>query len=100
MLKAEWEFAVISQEEARRACVNWVPGQRLPEELIPTAMSLGYTESELATYSTGELGDDLAIDNAVYLRGALVLPDEQGFPAALFGKPLVKLTNEPCRTNS
>lgn len=62
-------------------------------------MSLGYTASELDTYSIGELKDDLVLANAVYLRGALVLPDEQGYPAALFGKPLVKSASKPCRTN-
>jgi hypothetical protein len=86
----EWEFAIISQDDARKAHVNWVAGQRLPEELIPAAMSLGYTASELDTYSIGELKDDLVIDNACYLRGAIVLPDEQGYPAALFGRPLLK----------
>lgn len=86
----EWEFAIISQEAARRANVHWLPGRRLPEELIPTAMSLGYTASELGTYSIGELKDDLVIDSAVYFQGALVLPDEQGNPAALFGNPLIK----------
>ena len=90
----EWEFAIIGQDEARKAHVRWAPGRRLPAELIPTAMSLGYTGSELDTYSIGELTDDLAIDNAVYLRGALVLPDEQGDPAALFGKPLLKSPSE------
>jgi hypothetical protein len=86
----EWEFAIISQDDARKAHVNWAPGRRLPEELIPTALSLGYTASELDTYSIGELKDDLVIDSAFYLRGALVLPDERGYPAALFGKPLVR----------
>jgi len=86
----EWEFAIISQDDARTAHVDWVAGRRLPEELLPTAMSLGYTASELETYSIGELKDDLVIDGAVYLQGALVLPDERGYPAALFGKPLVK----------
>ncbi len=95
----EWEFAILGQDEARKAQVNWIPGRRLPGELIPIAMSLGYTELELDTYSIGELKDDLVIDNAVYLRGAIVLPDEQGYPAALFGKPLVKLSSEPHRTN-
>ena len=95
----EWEFAIIGQDEARKAHVQWLPGKRLPEELIPTAVSLGYTASELDTYSVGELKEDLAIDNAVYLRGATVLPDEQGNPAALFGKPLVKSPSEPHRTN-
>src|SRR5580704_14723869 len=94
----EWEFAIISQDEARKAYVHWAPGQRLPEKLIQTAMSLGYTSSELDTYSIGELKDDLVIDGAVYLRGAMVLPDEQGYPAAMFGKPLVKSFSEPCRT--
>jgi hypothetical protein len=86
----EWEFAIIGQDEARKAHVHWLPGRRLPGELIPIAMSLGYTALELDTYSIGELNDDLVLDNAVYLRGAIVLPDEQGDPAALFGKPLVK----------
>ncbi len=95
----EWEFAIISQDEARKAQVQWMPGRRLPEELIPTALSLGYTATELDTYSIGELKDDLVIDNAVYLRSAIVLPDERGFPAALFGKPLVKSPSEPGRTN-
>src|SRR5580692_7423476 len=95
----EWEFAIISQDEAGKAHVHWVPGRRLPEELIPTARSLGYTASELDTYSLGELKDDLVIDGAVYLRGAIVLPDEQGYPAAMFGKPLLKSPSEPCRTN-
>lgn len=95
----EWEFAVIGQDEARKAQVNWLPGRRLPAELIPTAVNLGYTASELHTYSIGELTNDLVIENAVYLRGAIVLPDEHGYPAALFGKPLVKLSGEPQRTN-
>lgn len=95
----EWEFAIIGQEEAREAQVNWLPGRRIPGELIPTAMSLGYTASELDTYSIGELKDDLVLDNAVYLRGAIVLPDEQGYPTTLFGKPLVKLSSEPRRSN-
>jgi hypothetical protein len=95
----EWEFAIIGQEEARKADVHWMPGRRLPEELISTAMSLGYTASELDAVSVGELKDDLVIDGAVYLRGALVLPDEQGHPAALFGKPLLKPPAEACRTN-
>jgi hypothetical protein len=86
----EWEFAILGQDEARKAQVHWLPGRRLPEELIPTALSLGYTASELDTYAIGELQADLVIDSAVYLRGAIVLPDEQGYPAALFGKPLVK----------
>jgi hypothetical protein len=95
----EWEFAVISQDDGRKAHVHWMPGRRLPEELIPTAMSLGYTASELATYSIGELKDDLILENASYFRGAIVLPDEQGHPAALFGKPLVKSASGPCGTN-
>ena len=86
----EWEYAIIGQDEARKAHVRWMPGQRLPEELIRTARSLGYTTTELDTYSIGELQDDLILEQAVYLRGAIVLPDEQGYPAALFGKPLVK----------
>src|SRR5438067_1035312 len=94
----EWEFAIIGQEEARKAHVHWLPGRRLPEELIPTARSLGYTGSELDAYSIGELTDDLVLDNTVYLRGAIVLPDEHGYPAALFGKPLVKSPSEPRRT--
>ncbi len=94
----EWEFAVISQDDARNAHVDWLPGRRLPEELIPNAMSLGYTASELHAYSIGELKDDLVIDGAVYLRGAIVFPDEQGYPAALFGRPLVKSCAEACRT--
>ena|SRR5579862_6896122 len=93
-----WEFAIIGVDEARNAHVFWAPGRRLPEDLIPTAMSLGYTALELDTYSIGELKDDLVVDGAVYLRGAIALPDEQGHPAALFGKPLVKSSGEPCRT--
>ena len=95
---SEWEFAIMGPDEARKAHVNWLPGRRLPGELIPIALRLGYTASELDAYSVGELTDDLVIDNAVYLRGALVLPDEQGYPAALFGKPLVKSLGEPCGT--
>ncbi len=95
----QWEFAVIGQDDARKAHVHWLPGRRLPAELISTALSLRYTAAELDTYSIGELKDDLAIDGAVYLLGAIVLPDEQGYPAALFGKPLVKAPSEPCRTN-
>ena len=95
----EWEFAIISQDDARKAHVSWVRGRRLPEELISTALSLGYTAAELDSYSIGELKDDLVIDGAVYLGGAIVLPDEQGYPGALFGKPLVKSSSEPCRTN-
>jgi hypothetical protein len=95
----EWEFAIIGQDEARNAHVNWLPGRRLPEELVPVALGLGYTALELDSYSIGELKDDLIIDNAVYLRGAIVLPDEQGYPAALFGKRLVNSPTEPSRTN-
>jgi hypothetical protein len=39
----EWEFAIINQDEARKAQVHWMPGRRLAAELIPTAMRLGYT---------------------------------------------------------
>ena len=92
----QWEFAVIGQDEAQKAQVSWMPGRRLPQELIPTAMSLGYTASELDAYSIGELEVDLVVDRAVYLRGALVLPDEEGHPAALFGRPLVKSVRERC----
>ncbi|HEV3144819.1 MAG TPA: hypothetical protein VGZ47_13095 [Gemmataceae bacterium] len=95
----EWEFAIIDQDVARKAQVDWVPGRRLPGELIPTAIRLGYTASELETYSIGELRDDLVTNNAIYVRGAIVLPDEQGHPAALFGKPLVKSPNKSCGTN-
>jgi len=95
----EWEFAVLDHDKAHQAQVHWVPGRRLPDELISVAMSLGYTTAELETYPVGELKADLVTDEAVYLRGALVLPDEQGYPAALFGKPLVKSPSEPCRTN-
>lgn len=91
----EWEFAVISPDEARQACVEWLSGRRLPEELIPIAMSLGYTAAELDTYSIGELKDDLVLVDAIYFRGAIVLPDEQGAPAALFGNPLVQSSSEP-----
>lgn len=95
----EWEFAIISQDEAIKAHVHWLPGRHLPKELIPTAMSLGYTASELEIYSIGELKEDLVINGSVYLLGAIVLPDEVGYPAALFGNPLVKSGSEPCRTN-
>jgi hypothetical protein len=95
----EWEFAILDHDQAHKARVHWLSGRRLPEELIPTAMSLGYTAAELETYSLGELKADLVTDDAVYLRGALVLPDEQGYPAALFGNPLVKSPGGPCRTN-
>jgi hypothetical protein len=95
----EWELAIIEHDQAHKAQVHWVPGRRLPEELIPTALSLGYTAAELQTFALGELKADLVTDDAVYLQGALVLPDEQGYPAALFGKPLVKSPNGPCRAN-
>jgi hypothetical protein len=95
----EWEFAIISQDEGRRANVHWVAGRRLPRELIPTALSLGYTAAEIDTYSIGELKNDLVVDGAVYVQGAMVLPDDQGYPAALFGNPLVRSHSEPRRTN-
>lgn len=90
MFTTEWEFAVLSQDEAQQARVTWLPGRRLPEELVVTAARLGYVDAELAAVSVGVLDDDLVIDGVTYLRGALVLPDEQGYPAALFGKPLVR----------
>ncbi len=65
----QWEFAVIGQDDARKAHVHWLPGRRLPAELTSTALSLRYTAAELDTYSIGELKDDLAIDGAVYLLG-------------------------------
>lgn len=90
----EWEFAMIGQDEARQAQVNWVPGRRLPGDLVPIAMRLGYAASELDSYSIGELDEDLVIDNAVYGGGAIMLPDELGYPAPLVGKPLVKSPQE------
>ena len=89
MPSLKWEFAVISQGESQKARVAWLPGRRLPEELVPIAVSLGYTAASLAIHEVGELKDDLVLDKATYLRGALVLPDEEGYPAALFGRPLV-----------
>ena len=96
----EWEFAIIGQDEARTAHVDWLPDRRIPEELIPTALTLGYTPSELQACSIGELQQDLVVADAVYLRGALVLPDEHGYPAALFGKPLLKSGSVRCRSRT
>jgi hypothetical protein len=59
--------------------------------LVQIALSLGYTAADLASCAIGELTEDLLVDGAVYLQGALVLPDEQGCPGTLFGKPLVKV---------
>jgi hypothetical protein len=85
-----WEWAVIGLREAQMARVTWHPGRRLPLELIPVAVQLGYSPSEVATYDLGELADDLAADGDIYVRGALVLPDDAGLPATLFGKPLLR----------
>jgi hypothetical protein len=90
MTEENWEYAVIGQREARIAAVAWQADRPLPPELVPIALRLGYSTTELATYPLGELIDDLVVDDEIYLRGALVLPDEQGLPAALFGRPLLK----------
>jgi hypothetical protein len=86
----DWEYAVIGPAEAQTAAVVWDADRRLPSELIPIAIRLGYSTSELATYALGQLTDDLVVGGETYLRGALVLPDEDGLPATLFGKPLLK----------
>ncbi len=85
-----WEFAVIGSQEAQIARVVWNAGRRLPAELVLVAAQLGYSASEVATYDVGELAEDMAVGSDIYLRGALVLPDEDGVPATLFGKPLLK----------
>ncbi len=89
MLTDRWEWAVIDQREARTAYIKWSPGRRLPAELAAIATQLGYSAAEMANYSVGELLEDMAVGDDTYLRGALVLPDENGLPAALFGKPLL-----------
>jgi hypothetical protein len=85
-----WESAVIGSREARIARVLWKPGRRLPSELVSIAVRLGYSASEVTSYDVGELAEDMAVGDDVYLRGALVLPDEDGLPATLFGKPLLR----------
>jgi hypothetical protein len=89
MSDASWEVAVIGPDEGRNALVAWNVLRRLPSELIPLALQLGYSEEELSRYSIGELCEDLVIGDELYLRGALVIPDEDGLPASLFGKPLI-----------
>lgn len=90
MTEGQWDIAVIDQREGRVARVAWDSKRRLPLELVPVARQLGYTESELARFWVGELTEDLAIGDEIYLRGALVMPDEDGYPAVLFGKPLIR----------
>jgi hypothetical protein len=85
-----WESAVIGFREARIARVVWNPGRRLPSELVPPAVQLGYSASEVTRYDVGELAVDMTVGDDIYLRGALVLPDEDGLPATLFGKPLLR----------
>lgn len=89
MREETWESAVIGSLEARNARISWNPGRRLPTELVPIAVQLGYSESEVTRYDIGELAEDMAVGDDIYLRGALVLPDEDGLPATLFGKPLL-----------
>ena len=99
MNHGNWEFAVLGTREAPLARIAWHVGRRLPAELYPMAEQLGFTNSELATYDLGELSEDLIVDDdEIYLRGALVLPDEKGCPAALFGQPLLK--KDRARTES
>ena len=62
----------------------------MPSELVPIAVQLGYSPSEVMQYDIGELAEDMAVGDDIYLRGALVLPDEDGLPATLFGKPLLR----------
>ena len=90
MREEMWESAVIGFREARIARVLWNPGRRLPSELVPIAVHLGYSASEVTRYDIGELAEDMAVGDDIYLRGALVLPDEDGLPATLFGKPLLR----------
>jgi hypothetical protein len=90
MSEEPWESAVIGFSEARIARVLWRAGRRLPSELIPVALKLGYSALEVASYDVGELEEDMTVGEDVYLRGALVLPDEDGLPATLFGKPLLR----------
>lgn len=90
MLRAgDWEYAVISSQEGRRAQVTWNPTRRLPTDLHQIALELGYTAGELSTCPIGELGADLVTDEDTFLRGAIVLPDEHGIAAVLFGQPLL-----------
>jgi hypothetical protein len=89
-----WENAVIGQRDGRIARVTWHAGRRLPAELVPVALQLGYSESELNNYDIGELTEDLNVGDEVYRRGSLVLPDEKGLPASLFGRPLLRKPGE------
>jgi hypothetical protein len=89
MLNTLWEVAVIEPSEGRTAQVTWNAVRRLPPELIPLALNLGYSEKELSSYAIGELTEDVVIGEDLFLKGALVIPDEDGLPAALFGKPLL-----------
>ncbi|MGL4549948.1 MAG: hypothetical protein ACRC33_02070 [Gemmataceae bacterium] len=89
MSHAAWEYAVIDRREGRAARVAWHAG-RLPDDLVPVALRLGYSASDLAADVVGELTEDLPVGEEVYLRGALVMADDEGVPAALFGRPLVR----------
>ncbi len=90
MLTDSWEWAVIDPRAARQAHVRWEVGRRLPSELVSVAARLGYPEAEIVASDVGELVEDLAVGDDTYLSGALVLRDESGLPAALFGRPLLK----------
>jgi hypothetical protein len=89
MTDTSWEFAVIGPDEGRIALVLWNEDKRLPKELVPLGIRLGYSEERLSKYAIGELIEDLIVGDELFLRGALVIPDEDGLPAALFGKPLL-----------
>jgi hypothetical protein len=83
---ADSEFiarAIVTYEAARAAKVRWLPGVCLVPEVARLAGSMGYRPDEIAR--VGELTEDLQADGVVFLRGSVVILDEEGFPSGLFG---------------
>lgn len=85
---------MIDPRDGRKAAVIWHSEQRLPRGLLPLARQLGYSEAELSNHTVGVLTTDLTVGDDVFLRGALVIPDEEGVPAALYGQPLLRHISE------
>jgi hypothetical protein len=83
---ADAEFissSVIDEQTGRTASVRWRTGLSLVPEVAQLASRMGFTPSEIGTI--GELLGGLRDGEVTFLRGAVVLPDEFGIPAGLFG---------------
>ncbi|QEL19237.1 hypothetical protein [Limnoglobus roseus] len=76
-------YACVSREAGLAARVRWLPTARLTPEVVQIAERMGFFPEEIAR--VGVLTADLPADGVVFLREAVVIPDEDGVPCGFFG---------------